>query len=142
MFFAFESVFCQRKGASACIFRLSEAFFGPQETLRPLRGQPVAVLVQIYQREGRAEPLVVFPDAAITNLGKSEDTLQDAKRMLDFGSYAGLGGVLALGFFIYIILVLCPATSHILGLRRGCVNGLGLTLIAAIAPHLAFASVQ
>src|SRR5450755_916589 len=127
---------------AACLFRLREAFFRPQETLRPLRGQPVAVLVQVHQREGRAQPLVVFPDATVTNLGKSEDTLQDAKWMLDFGSHAGLGGVLALGFFIYIILVLGPAASHILCLRRGGVNGLGLTLIATIAPYLALFAVQ
>jgi hypothetical protein len=80
--------------------------FRPQETLRPLRGQPVAVLVQVHQREGRAQPLVIFPDAPVAHLGKSEDTLEDAKRMLDFGSHAGLGGVLALGFFIHISLYL------------------------------------
>jgi len=127
---------------AVCLFRLWGALFRLQETLRPLWGQPVAVLVQIHQREGRAQPLVVFPDASVTNFGKSEDTLQDAKRMLDFGSHAGLGGVLALGLFIYIILVLGPATSHILCLRRGCVNGLGLTLITAIAPYLALFAVQ
>ena len=49
--------------------------------------------------------------------------------MLDFGSSAGPGGVLALGFFIYIILALRPAASHILCLSRGCVNSLALALI-------------
>src|SRR5450432_770081 len=127
---------------AACLCGLCEAVFLPLETLRPLRDQPVAVLVQIHQREGSAQPLVIFPDATVTNLGKSEDTLQDAKRMLDFGSHAGLGGVLALGFFIYIILVLGPAASHILCLRRGGVNGLGLSLIATIAPYLALFAVQ
>ena len=33
---------------AASLFRLCEAIFRPQETLRPLRGQPVAVLVQVY----------------------------------------------------------------------------------------------
>ena len=33
------------------------------------------MLVQIYQREGRAQPLVAFPDSAITHLGKSEDSI-------------------------------------------------------------------
>ena len=56
------------------------------ETLRPLRGQPVAVLVQIHQREGRTDPLVVFPDAPIAHLYESEDTLENAERMLHFGS--------------------------------------------------------
>src|ERR1039458_397945 len=67
-----------------------EAVFRPPETLRPLRGQPVAVLVQVHQCEGRAQPLVVFPDAPITNLGKSEDALEDAKRMFHSGPYSGL----------------------------------------------------
>ena len=66
---------------AACLFGLGEVIFRPSETLRPLRGQPVAVLVQVDQREGRTQPLVIFPDATVTNLGKSEDTLQDAKRM-------------------------------------------------------------
>ena len=92
------------------------------------------MLVQVHQREGRAQPLVVLPDPSIANLGKSEDTLEDAKRMFHSGSNSGLGGVLALGFFIHIVLVFRPAASHILRLRRGCGNGLGLALIAAITP--------
>ena len=63
------------------------------------------MLVQVDQCEGRAQPLVIFPDATVANFGKSEDTLQDAKRMLDFGSHAGLGGVLALGLFVCITIV-------------------------------------
>src|SRR5208283_3056161 len=96
-----------------------EAVFRPPETLRPLRGQPVAVLVQVHQREGRAQPLVVFPDTAIAHLGKSEDSFEDAERMLDSGSDSGLGGVFALSLFIYIVLEFRPAASHILRLRRG-----------------------
>ena len=62
----------------------------PQETLRPLRGQPVAVLVQVHQREGRAQPLVVFPDTAIAHLGESENSFEDAERMLGLGSTRAL----------------------------------------------------
>ena len=107
-----------------------------------MRGQPVAVLVQVHQGEGRAQPLVIFPDATVAHLGKSEDSLQDAKRMLDFGSHAGFGCVLALGFFIHIVLVFRPAASHVLRLRRGFMNRLGLALIAAVAPYLALVAVQ
>src|ERR1039458_6407559 len=68
-----------------------EAVFRPPETLRPLRGQPVAVLVQVHQREGRAQPLVILLQAAIAHLGKSEDALQNPERMLQLGPDFGLG---------------------------------------------------
>ena len=87
-------------------------------------------------------PLVVFPDASVAHPGKSKDPLQDAKRMLDFGPDSGLGGVLALGFLIHMVLVSGPAASHILRLRRSSANRLGLALIAAIAPYLALFTVQ
>ena len=73
-----------------------------------MRRQPVAVLVQVHQREGRAQPLAVLADAPVAQLGKSEDAHEDAEWMLDLGSDSGLGGVLALGLFIYIVLVSGP----------------------------------
>ena len=85
---------------------------------------------------------MILPDAAVANLGKSEDTLQDAKWMLDLGSNSGLGCVLSLGFFIHIVLVFRPPTSHILRLRCGCTNRLSLALIAAVAPYLALFAMQ
>jgi hypothetical protein len=88
MVFLFLARFIAEKSGLVFAFLISGGRFPASETLRPLRGQPVAVLVQVDQREGRAQPLVIFPDATVTNLGKSEDTLQDAKRMLDFGSHA------------------------------------------------------
>jgi hypothetical protein len=54
------------------------------------------VLVQIHQRESGTDPLVVFPDAPIAHPYESEDTLENAERMLHFGSNSGLGRVLAL----------------------------------------------
>jgi hypothetical protein len=86
--------------------------------------------------------LVVFPDAPIAHLGKSEDALQDAKRMLDPGSHSSLGCVLALGLFVNIVLVSGPAASHILCLGRGCADGFALALIGAIAPYFALFAVQ
>jgi Short C-terminal domain len=90
-------------------------------------------LVQIYQREGRAQPLVVFPDAAIAHLGKSEDSLQDAERMLHLRPDSGLGRVLAPGFFVYIILELGSAAGPILRPGRGLMNCICLPLITRIA---------
>src|SRR5258708_4889920 len=127
---------------AAGLFDLGRRVFRPPETLRPLWGQPVAVLVQIHQREGCAYPLVVFPDAPIAHLGKSEDALEDAEWMLDFGSHASFDCVLALGLFVNVVFVFGPARSHILRLGCGCANRLGLALIAAIAPHLALLAVQ
>src|SRR5580698_2747800 len=127
---------------SACLFHLWRPVFRPPETLRPLRGQPVAVLVQIHQREGRADPLVVFPDTPIAHLYESEHTLENAERMLHFGSNSSLGCVIAPGFFVHIILEPGPAASHVLRFRRGGMDGLGLALIASIAPYLALCSMQ
>ena len=107
-----------------------------------MRDQPVAMHVEIDQREGRAQPLVILPDAPVSHLGKSEDPFEDAERMFDFGSHASLGGVLALGLLIHIVLLFDPARNHVLRLRRGSMDGLGLALISAVAPHLALFAVQ
>jgi len=117
--------------AAARLFSLCGAAFGPQETLRPLRGQPVAVLVQVHQREGRAQPLVVFPDTAVAHFGKSENSFEDAKRMLDLALTRALVVSLGAWLFIHMILVWsgaksCPAPS-----ARLQEFTLGLALIAA-----------
>jgi hypothetical protein len=41
-----------------------------------LLGQPVAVLLQVHKREGRAQPLMILSDDPIARLDKSEDTLK------------------------------------------------------------------
>ncbi len=110
-------------------FASARPFFGVKKHY-VLGGQPVAVLVEVDQREGHAQPPGIFPDTAVTDLGKSEDMLRDAKSMLDSASYAGFGRVLKLGFFINLFLVLGPARSHILRHRRGCANRVGPALIA------------
>jgi hypothetical protein len=59
-------------GEKACCrlpFRSLEAFFRPQETLRPLREQPVAALVKVHQLEGRVQPCAK-PDCDANVLGK------------------------------------------------------------------------
>ena len=60
MISGFESVFFPERRVAAGLFRLCEGVSRPQETLRPLRGQPVAVLVGVYQREGGTQPLWFF----------------------------------------------------------------------------------
>jgi hypothetical protein len=81
-----------------------EAVFQPPQTLRPERGQPFAVLVQVHQREARAEMIVVLLQAAETHFYESEDALQDAERVLHLGSHSGRSRVLAPGLFIHIVL--------------------------------------
>ncbi len=41
--------------------------------------QPLAMLIHIDQREGRQEPLMIYPDAAIPHLGVLEGAPQDAR---------------------------------------------------------------
>src|ERR1017187_2606665 len=140
--FLISNQFSVGKGGGCLSFWSLEAVFRPPQTLCPLRGQPVAVLVQVHQREGRAQPLVVFPYASVAHLGKSEDALQNAKRMFHSGSNSSLGGVLAPRFFIHIVLVFRPAASHILRFRCGSADRFALALICAIAPYLALFAVQ
>src|SRR6266851_9003474 len=109
------------KNRSKCVpsglfARPLEAVFRPPETLRPLRGQPVAVLIQIHQREGRTQPLMVLLQAPIAYLDKSKDALQNAERMLYLGPDSGLGLILALGLLVHIVLELGAAVGHILRL--------------------------
>ena len=60
MISGFESVIFPERRVAAGLFRLCGGVSRPQETLRPLRGQPVAVLVGVYQREGGTQPLWFF----------------------------------------------------------------------------------
>ena len=76
------------------LFCTLEAVSRPLGTLRPEGGQPVAVLVQVHQGEGRANPFMVLLQTSISHLHESEDPLQDAKRMLHSGSDSRLTSVL------------------------------------------------
>src|ERR1035438_7659858 len=66
-----------------------EAVFRPSETLRPQRNQPLAVLVEVDQSEGRQQPLVILLESAIAHLGLTEDTLQNAKGPFHLGAHSG-----------------------------------------------------
>ena len=79
------------------MFLLSlEAFFRLPETLRPLRGQPLAVLIEIDQREAGAQPSVILFESAISHLIEAEDALQYPEGMFHLRSDSGLGRVLRL----------------------------------------------
>ena len=68
-------------------FEVLEAVFLPPETLRPERGQPVAVLLQVHQGEAGAQPVMVLGQAAVSHPVEAELPLQHAKDMFYFGPY-------------------------------------------------------
>jgi len=116
----------------------------PAGTLRPQRGQPkvdlgksLAVLVEVGQRKGRAQPLVILFQSAITHFRKSKDALQNAKRPLHLRAHFCLGPVLALLHFIHARFCFHTPRGHVLRLRRGLVNRFALALITRIALDLA-----
>jgi hypothetical protein len=93
------------------------------------------VLVEIYQREGRQQSLVIFLDVAIAHLGVMKHSLQDVERLLHPGASLGLGAVLALLFLVYSSLAFLHAPiGHVPCVGGGLVNRFGLPLITSIAP--------
>jgi hypothetical protein len=98
--------------------------------------------VEVDQREAGAQLMMVLGDAAVADLVEAEDALEDAEGMFYFRSDSGLGRVLPLGFFIDIVLIFRPTAGHVMGMRGGLADRCVLTLIAAIAPHLALLAVQ
>src|ERR1019366_10462398 len=100
------------------------------------------MLINVDQREARAQPLVILLQAAIAHLHEAEDALQDAEGPLHFRSYSRLGPVLALLHFIHTSLGFRAPVGHVLRPRSGFVNRLGLSLIAAVAPHFRLSAVQ
>jgi hypothetical protein len=81
----------RRKGAetggSGADFGGRAAVFQPADTLRPERGQPFAVQVEVHQSEVRAQPVMVLGDAPVSHLVEAEDAFQDAEHMFYFRSY-------------------------------------------------------
>lgn len=66
----------------------------PAGRLCPLRGQPLvdpgqplAVLINVDRRKGRAEPLVILLQATITHLNKAEDALEHPEGPLHLGAH-------------------------------------------------------
>lgn len=119
-----------------------EAVFQPPDTLRPQRGQSLAVLIEVDQREAGAQPVVVLLQAPVSHFVEAEDALPYPERMLHLSSLAGLGRVLAPGLFIHIVLEPGAAAGHILRVRRCLADAISLPLIPGIAPYLAFLAMK
>jgi hypothetical protein len=83
-----EPALHHRRAVKACFASISPG------TLRLQEDQPLAVLVEVHQREGGAQVIVVLLQAPEPDLHKSKDSLQDAKRMLHLSSHPGLGPIL------------------------------------------------
>ena len=103
--------------------------------------QPPTVLVEIDQREAGAQPVVILSEFPASHCVEAEDALQYPERMLHLSSDMRLGRVLALGFFVYIVLELGAAVGHVLGVRSGLTHLIALPLITCIAPHFALLAV-
>lgn len=124
-------------------FSLGRPFFGPPpDTLRPEWEQPFAVMVEIHQREGGQQPLVVFLQAAIARFGKSKHPLQDAEGPLHLRPHPGLGAVLSSLLFIPAAPVSGSPRGHVLRMRSRLANRTALSLIPAVAPHLPLLTMQ
>jgi hypothetical protein len=67
-----------------CSCCLCKPFFRLPETLRPLRGQQLAVLIEIHQREAGAQPSVILFESAVSHLIEAEDALQYPEGMSTF----------------------------------------------------------
>jgi hypothetical protein len=53
-----------------------EAVFRLSEALRPLRDQPLAVLIEVHQREAGAQSSVILFESAVSHLIEAKDALQ------------------------------------------------------------------
>jgi hypothetical protein len=100
------------------------------------------VLVQVHQREARAEVIVVLLQAAEMHFHESEDALQDAARWSTLARILDFVVFLRLASSSTYFLNLGAAAGHILRLRRGLANHIALPLLAAVAPHLVLLAVQ
>ena len=58
-------------------------------------GQPFAVQVEVHQRKGGAQVVMILLQPAEAHFHESEHLLQDAERMFHLGSYPGLDPVLS-----------------------------------------------
>ena len=128
--------------ACAASFGVSGGRLAASGDTTPDGDQPLAVLIEIDQSEGRQQPFVVLLQAAVANLGVVEDALQDAEWPLHLRSNSRLSPVLSPLLLIHAVLCFRTAASHILRMRRGLVNLLCLSLIAAIAPDLFLVAVE
>src|SRR5262249_44539589 len=73
---------------------------------------------QIGEAAGHPQTLRVLRQSAIAHLGKTEHTLDDQKRMLDFGAHLGFRAILAALHFIHDAAMAIALVGEIPGVRR------------------------
>lgn len=110
-------------GSSGVDLNCQTAVFQPPDTLRPEHCQPFAVQVEVDQSKAGAQPVMVLRDSPVSHLVEAEDAFQYSESMFYFGSHSRLRRVLARGYFADAVLELCPATGHVLRVRRGLADG-------------------
>src|SRR5450759_1217272 len=106
-------------GGPGADVKCQSAIFRPPDTLRPERGQPFAVQVEIDQREAGAQPVMVLRDSPVSHLVEAEDAFQYPENMFYFRSYPRLSRVLTPGFFVQSSR---PEESHLQPLTEPCLN--------------------
>jgi len=85
---------------------------------------------------------VILAEATVAHLGKSERAFEYAKRMFHLRPDAGLGRVLTLGLFVYVVLVLEPADWSYPAPQEQPRGLPPLALIRTVTPHLLLFTVQ
>jgi hypothetical protein len=78
----------------SCSFSGIPLFTRLSETLRPRHCQPIAVQIQVHQREAGAQPLMVLLNPSVSHLLETEDALQNPEGMFHLRSHSGLYPVL------------------------------------------------
>ena len=81
-------------GGFRAVVCISRPVYRPPDALLPEYCQSFAVHIQIHKGEVRAQPVMVFGQAPISDLVEAEDPFQDTERMLHLRPHAGLTPVL------------------------------------------------
>ena len=98
--------------------------------------------VEVAQSEVGAQPVKVLGQPSIAHLLEVKDALEDAERMFYFRQHTRPIRVLSVLYLIHEILVFRFAAGHVLSLGSGLLDRLGLAMVSAVVPHLAFLAMQ
>ena len=97
---------------------------------------------QIGETAAHPQTVRVLRQPAIAHLGKAEHTLDDQKRMLDFGAHLGFRAVLAALHFIHDAAMAIALVGEIPGVRRVITDHVLLPPIGLIAIYPRLVAVQ
>lgn len=123
-----------RRFASAS--RPSQALSSRQLVPRPTQPK------DIQQSASHTQWLGILGDAAIADLGKSEDAFEHQKGMPDAGVNSGLVAILVPLDPIDTVAVSVTPLRHVSGARCVPMDHIGSTLIGRVAPHTRFFAMQ